>query len=195
MRRFLLLLLAIMTLATMVPGAVAQVGESPYIGEILLVPYNFAPHNWAFCNGQLLPINQNQALFALLGTTFGGNGTTNFALPDLRGRSPIGAGQGPGLLPYTLGEIGGQETVTLTVNQLPAHDHPAFGSTNQATTANPAGAVWATQTRLAIYSSATDSSHMFPSGPTGGTQAHDNRSPYLTLNYIISLFGIFPSQN
>jgi microcystin-dependent protein len=195
MRRCLVLLVAIMTLAAVVPVARAQVGDNPYIGEILLVPFNFAPHNWAFCNGQLLPIIQNQALFSLLGTQFGGNGTTNFALPDLRGRSPIGAGQGPGLTPYNVGETGGQETVTLTVNQLPAHDHPAFGSANQATMTNPSGAVWATQTRLTIYSSTTDSTHMAPSGLTGGNQPHDNRAPYLTLNYIISLAGIFPTRN
>lgn len=195
MQRCLVLLLAIMSLAAVVPVARAQVGGTPYIGEILLVPFNFPPKGWAFCSGQLLPINQNQALFSLLGTQFGGNGTTNFALPDLRGRSPIGAGQGPGLTPYVVGETGGQETVTLTVNQLPTHDHPAFGSANTATTTSPSGAVWATQTRLTIYSSTTDSTQMFPSGLTGGNQAHDNRSPFLSLNYIISLQGIFPSQN
>jgi microcystin-dependent protein len=181
----------------LLPQASAQVGGGPWIGEVLLVPYNFAPAGWAFCSGQLLPISQNTALFALLGTTFGGDGIHTFALPDLRGRSPIGSGQGPGLQNYFLGQTGGEEQVTLTVSQIPAHHHAAFGSSNTATSASPGGLTWAAQTRLNIYSS-TDGTAMAPSGTTGGlsgvTQPHDNRSPYLTLNYIIALQGIFPAR-
>lgn len=172
----------------------AQVGGSPYIGEILLVPYNFAPAGWLLCQGQLLSISQNTALFSLLGTTYGGDGISNFALPDLRGRSPIGFGQGPGLQTYIEGQSGGEETVTLTLSQIPTHSHRAFGSTNVATTASPGNAVWATETRLNIYSSVGGTA-MAPSSLTGGNQPHDNMSPYLTLNYVIAVRGIFPPRS
>lgn len=193
MRRTLVLVLGLMTLGFLSQPLTAQVGGSPYIGEILLVPYNFQPHGWLFCQGQLLAINQNQALFSLLGTTYGGDGQVNFALPDLRGRSPIGFGQGPGLQNYTQGQSGGEETVTLTLNQVPSHSHTAYGSANTATTASPGNAVWATETRLNIYSSGGGTA-MAPSGVSGGNQPHDNMSPYLTLNYIIAVQGIFPTR-
>ena len=189
-----LLFLGLMVLGFSSQPVEAQVGSEPNIGEILLVPYNFAPHGWALCQGQLLSISQNTALFSLLGTTYGGDGRVNFALPDLRGRSPIGFGQGPGLQNYEIGQIGGEETVTLTVNQIPSHSHTAFGSANTATTASPSGAIWATETRLKIYSSVGGTA-MAPSSSTGGGQPHDNMSPYLTLNYVIALQGIFPSRN
>jgi microcystin-dependent protein len=181
---------------SLVPEAKAQVGQSPYLGEILAVPYNFAPAGWTFCNGQILSLQQNTALFSLLGTTYGGNGTTNFALPDLRGRTPISSGNGPGLSQYDLGETGGEEQVTLTVSQIPAHSHVPNGTSVAGTTASPAGEVWATQTRVNVFSSAANAA-MAPLALAlvGGGQPHDNRSPYLTLNYVIALEGIYPSRN
>jgi microcystin-dependent protein len=195
MRRILLLSLALGTLLAAVPMASAQVGSQPWVGEILLVPYNFAPKGWAECQGQLMTISQNTALFSLLGTTYGGDGKSNFALPDLRGRTPISSGQGPGLSDYFLGQTGGEETVTLTLNQIPAHTHTVIGSANVANVATPGGAVWATQSLLNIYGSSSDSP-MAPGaiGMTGSNLPHDNLSPYLTLNYIIALQGIFPSR-
>ena len=193
MGRIAVLLVGLMMLGFICRPVQAQVGTSPNVGEILLVPYYFAPHGFAMCDGQLMSIAQNTALFSLLGTTYGGNGTTNFSLPDLRGRSPIGFGQGPGLGSYFMGQSGGEETVTLTLNQIPTHNHRAFGSTNTVTTASPAGAIWATETRLNIYSSGGGTT-MAPSGLAGGNQPHDNMSPYLTLNYVIALSGIYPSR-
>jgi len=195
MCRSLLVLTVLMAGLTVVPVASAQVGETPYIGEILAVPFNFAPKGWATCQGQLLAISQNTALFSLLGTYYGGNGVNTFALPDLRGRTPVGMGQGPGLSRYDIGQTGGEETVTLQVSQMPAHTHTAFGSLNAGTTATPTGAVWATQTRVYVYSS-SQSTQMAPQalGPAGGSQPHDNMSPYLVLNYVIALNGIYPAR-
>lgn len=196
MRRSLLVLLGLMVGLSVAPAANAQAGESPYLGEILAVPYNFAPKGWIVCAGQILPINQYQALFSLLGTTYGGNGTTNFALPDLRGRTPISSGQGPGLSNYTLGQTGGEEQVTLTIRQLPPHTHQAYGSTTVATTASPAGDTWATQTRADLFSSGGGTAMATGAlASVGGGQPHENRSPYLVLNYVIALEGIFPSRN
>lgn len=196
MRRTLVLILGLGMLLAAVPTASAQVGSQPYVGEILLVPYNFAPKGWAECAGQLMPISQNTALFSLLGTFYGGDGKSTFALPDLRGRTPIGSGQGPGLSDYFLGQTGGEESVTLLVNQMPAHTHTVIGSSNVATVATPGGTVWASQSLLNIYGTSSDSP-MAPGavGMTGGGQPHDNLSPYLTLNYIIALQGIFPARN
>lgn len=196
MRRYLYLWLVLIAgiLPSLAPAANAQAGQTPYLGEVLLVPYNFAPRGWAMCQGQILSIQTNTALFSLLGTTFGGDGIRTFALPDLRGRTPISSGQAPGLSFYSLGQTGGEETVTLTVNQIPAHNHRVYGSTKPVTTASPGGNIWATETRLNIYSSSGGTA-MAPSGMTGGGQPHDNRSPYLTLNYIIALQGVFPAQN
>lgn len=196
MRRTLILTLAFAALLGFTLPAKAQVGGQPYVGEILLVGFNFAPKGWAFCNGQILPIAQNTALFSLLGTTYGGNGVQTFALPDLRSRTPIGSGQGPGLSPYALGQTGGEETVTLTAEQMPAHTHNVFGSSTIANKATPGGNLWATQSLLQIYSATSDSGMADGSvTPAGSGQPHDNRSPYLTLNYIIALGGIFPSRN
>jgi microcystin-dependent protein len=199
MRKSLILALAIGGLFVAAPATKAQVGGSPYLGEILLVPYNFAPRGWAFCQGQILPIEQNTALFSLLGTTYGGDGIQTFALPDLRGRSPISSGQGPGLQNYDLGQTGGEEAVTLSISQIPSHTHPVVGSTNVANLAGPSGAVWATQSLLNIYSNySSDFNTSMAAGAvsmTGNGQPHDNRSPYLTLNYIIALQGIYPSRN
>jgi microcystin-dependent protein len=165
----------------------------PYLGEIRLVPFTFAPKGWALCAGQLLPINQNQALFALLGTNFGGDGRTTFALPDLRGRVPVGAGQGAGGSNYQVGSNGGEETVKLTVSQLPPHAHPVRADSAASTTKNPTGAVPASGGAYGATTNAKMKAGML--GQTGGGQAHDNRQPYLSLNYIIALQGIFPSQN
>jgi microcystin-dependent protein len=166
--------------------------DEPFLGEIRLVPYSFAPKGWALCAGQLLPINQNQALFSLLGTTYGGNGQTNFALPDLRGRVPVGAGQAPGGSSYALGAAGGQETVKLTSGQLPAHAHPVRASSGGSTTPNPANSFPAAGGAYAASQNAKMAATMV--GRTGSGQPHDNRQPYLSLNYIIALQGIYPSQ-
>jgi microcystin-dependent protein len=176
--------------------------SEPFIGQIMMFAGNFAPKGWAFCEGQLLPIAQNTALFSILGTTYGGNGTTTFALPDLRGRVPIQPGQGPGLSPYSLGQMSGSESVTLIATQMPAHTH-AFGAHGgQGDQPSPEGNVPAvtvdpnTQQPLNSYSG-TVSTTMAPSSVslTGGSQPHQNMQPYLCLNFIIALEGIFPSRS
>jgi microcystin-dependent protein len=164
--------------------------STPFIGSITLFAGNFAPRGWAFCNGQLLPINQNTALFSLLGTTYGGNGMTTFALPDLRGRVPTHAGQGPGLSPYTLGESAGSESVTLTAAQMPAHNHAQPATNAEQGTSRPGNAVPA---KGGVYAGASDGSAMAPSSAAGGGLPHDNRAPYLALNFIIALQGIYPA--
>ena len=169
---------------------------TPFIGQITLFAGNFAPRGWAFCNGQILSIAQNTALFSILGTTYGGNGQTTFALPDLRGRVPMHPGQGPGLSSRTLGEVGGTETTTLNVSQLPAHTHPVAPQANDGaqTTNRPGGAYPA---RGGAYAGSPGATPMgaTPSGPAGSSQPHNNVQPYLGLNYIIALEGIFPSRN
>ena len=164
--------------------------STPFLGEIKIVSFNFAPKGWALCNGQLLPINQNQALFALLGTTYGGDGRVNFALPDLRGRVPMHFGAG-----FVLGERAGEENHTLTLPEMPAHSHPVTGSSNPADQGTCQNNFWA-YTSSNAYSSTVDS-QMAPSivNSLGGDQPHTNLSPYLTLNFCIALQGIFPSQN
>lgn len=172
--------------------------STPFIGEIRMFGGNFAPQGWAFCNGQLLPIAQYDALFALIGTTYGGDGQTTFALPDLRGRIPIHAGQGAGLSNRTLGEISGVESVTLTVNQLPAHAHALLGSTDVSGQSSPAGNVLAQPSTIDLYRPATvPSAALSPNAITsaGGSQPHDNMGPFLCVTFIIALEGIFPSQN
>jgi microcystin-dependent protein len=167
--------------------------SDPFLGQLVLVPYNFAPRGWAFCNGQLLAINQNQALFALIGPAFGGDGRTNFALPDLRGRVPLSSGQGPALENYTLGQTGGAEHVALTAAQMPAHAHTLNVHAGRPDQSNPTGHMLASGS---VYSdkppnaAASDSSI----GPAGSGQPHENRPPFLTLNWIIALEGIFPSR-
>jgi microcystin-dependent protein len=165
----------------------------PYIGEIRLVPFNFAPKGWALCAGQLLTINQNQALFALLGTEYGGDGRTTFALPDLRGRVPIGAGQPPAGSSYPLGATGGQETVELKTRELPRHAHAVHASSAAATTKNPDTAYPARGGAYAGQKDVRMKAAMV--GRTGGGEGHENRQPYLSLNYIIALQGIFPPQS
>src|SRR5689334_10566877 len=169
----------------------------PFLSEIRIFSFNFPPKGWAFCNGQLLPINQNQALFSLLGTTYGGDGQTTFGLPDLRGRAPIHAGQGPGLTNRTPGEMGGSETVTLTQAQLPGHTHVPLASPDPGTSTGPTDGVWAaSSTGDKQYASASDTA-MNPAtiSTTGGNQPHENRQPYLAANFIIALEGIYPSRS
>lgn len=172
------------------------------IGEIRLFAGNFAPRNWAFCAGQLMSISQNTALFSILGTTYGGNGQTTFALPDLRGRVPVGTGQGPGLSNKDLGQLAGVETVTLSTTQMPAHNHLVNVNSGAGTSGAPngnfiAGAVDATANALPSFATAANANTLNAGSiaNTGGSQPHENMPPYLGLNYIICLFGIFPSRN
>jgi microcystin-dependent protein len=167
--------------------------SEPYLSEIRLVSFLFPPRGWALCNGQLLPINQNQALFALLGTTYGGDGRITFALPDLRGRAPVHMGDG-----FTLGEQGGEPTHTLTIAELPQHVHPVNATTAGATTATPSNAVMlATSNGANAYQSPQNLVAMDPTADSiiGGGQPHENRQPYLVLAFCIALVGIFPSRN
>lgn len=163
----------------------------PYVGEIRMFAGNFAPAGWMFCSGQLIPISENETLFNLIGTTYGGDGQETFALPDLRGRLPIHQGNG-----FTLAETGGVEEVTLNVNQLPSHSHLLFASSDVANSPNPAASVLARSAQVSIFINASPSVSMAPQflGNTGGNQPHSNFQPYLCVEFIISLFGIFPSQ-
>ena len=165
--------------------------SEPFLGEIKIISWNFPPKGWTFCNGQLLPINQNQALFSILGTTYGGDGRVNFGLPNLQGRSPVHVGNG-----ISLGELGGETAHTLNISELPAHNHPTFGSSSSPSLASPAGNLWAAG-NASVFAPANDNTSMNPACilPTGGSQPHENMSPYLVLNFIIALQGIFPSQN
>jgi microcystin-dependent protein len=164
--------------------------SEPFLGEIKIISWNFPPKGWTFCNGQLLPINQNQALFSILGTTYGGDGMRTFGLPNLQGRMPVHVGNG-----IVLGEQGGETTHTLNISELPAHNHVAVGSTN-APSGLISGNLWATFAGQTPYATASSGS-MDPTSilATGGNQPHENMSPYLVLNFIIALQGIFPSQN
>lgn len=179
--------------------------SEPFLSEIKLVSFNFAPKGWAMCNGQLLPINQNQALFALLGTTYGGNGQTNFALPNLRGRIPIHFGNG-----HTLGEAAGATAVTINIQQLPAHTHLVNARTDVVLPdpgpQDPTGKLFA-KPQVALQGGNIQSANLYGApanmvalnpgtvSNVGGSQPHNNMMPYLTLNWIIALQGIFPSQN
>jgi microcystin-dependent protein len=167
-----------------------------FIGEIKMFGGNFAPRNYAFCNGQLLPISQNTALFSLLGTTYGGNGQTTFALPNLQGNVPMGQGPGPGLSPRTLGETDGVPSVTLLESQLPPHSHTQQASTAAATaTAGPSGAPAATT--VPLYSAGSRDAPMAAAavGAAGNSAPHNNMAPYLAVSFIICLFGVFPARN
>ncbi|QHS51741.1 phage tail protein [Edaphobacter sp. 12200R-103] len=172
-----------------------------YLGEIRPTAFNFAPVGWALCQGQILPISRYTALFSLLGTYFGGNGTTTFSLPDLRGRVGIGLGTGTGLSPYTIGESAGEENVSLTLNQIPLHSHLASANANPGGNTSPQGSVW-TQVNDGAGTSYNDYAPPPPNvtmppttlSPTGGSQPMNILQPYLTLNYIIALEGIFPPR-
>lgn len=174
----------------------------PFVGEIRIFPFNFAPKGWAFCDGQLLPLSQNTALFSLLGTTYGGNGKTNFALPDLRGMAPMHPGQGPGLSPHDLGETSGSDTVTLISSELPAHSHQVRGNAGEGSKESPDSALWANPRGRRsgnIYTNdlTTDLKSMSYQAiaPTGGSQPHNNLQPYLTFYFCIALQGVFPPRS
>lgn len=162
----------------------------PFLGEIKIISWNFPPKGWAFCNGTLLPINQNQALFSILGTTYGGDGRQTFGLPNLQGRTPVHVGNG-----VNLGEIGGETAHTLNISELPTHNHVPVGSSTVGTLTSASGNLWGSSSANP-YNSASNTA-MNPSCvvPAGGNQPHENMSPYLVLNFIIALQGIFPSQN
>ena len=162
----------------------------PYVGEIRMFAGNFAPNGWMFCEGQLLPISENETLFQLIGTTYGGDGQSSFALPDLRGRIPIHQGNG-----VILAETGGAEEVTLTVNQIPAHTHPLRASTSQATSQTPTNLVLASAQATTYFNIPDSLTNLSPLSvaSAGGSQPHTNFQPYLCIDFIISLFGIFPS--
>ncbi|HXM34528.1 MAG TPA: tail fiber protein [Pyrinomonadaceae bacterium] len=162
----------------------------PFLAEIRIMSFGFAPKGWALCNGQLLPINQNQALFSLLGTTFGGDGRVNFGLPDLRGRTPIHMGQG-----HTLGERAGEQAHTLTLQEIPTHIHGTRGSSNNADNVIPSANVFGVV--VGLYGAPTNLTSLLPAtiANAGGSQAHQNMQPFLALTFAIALQGIFPSQN
>ncbi|MCM3628986.1 tail fiber protein [Paenibacillus glycanilyticus] len=168
-----------------------------YLGEIRMFGGNFAPEGWAFCNGQLLSISQNDALYTLLGTTYGGDGVNTFALPDLQGRLPVHTGRSSASgKTYTLGEKAGSESVTLIMNQLPAHSHAAYSSSLAGTTSSPENAFWAASDK-SLYSDAASNATLNAAaiGVTGGSQPHDNMMPYTAISFIISLTGVYPSQS
>jgi microcystin-dependent protein len=170
--------------------------SQPTVGEIRMFSGNFAPAGWMFCEGQLVPISDYETLFNLIGTTYGGDGQSTFALPDLRGRVPIHMGQGSGLSSYTIGQNGGVEIVTLTTQQIPVHNHALLASAAAGTDAGPGGNVLAASTTVALYSAHAPSKALNAGSVSsdGGSQPHDNFQPYLCVSFIISLFGAYPSR-
>ena len=209
-KRTTLGLLATVSVCCYSAPAAAQ-GTDPFLGQLMLVPYNFCPRGWSNADGQILSIAQNTALFSLLGTTYGGNGQTTFALPDLRGRVPISQGQGPGLSNYVEGQTSGTETVTLTVNQMPTHNHAATATAlirvvggQQANTPNPLRNSFATTGTANTYSTAAPTANYMDAnnvnaqvtvGNSGGSQPFSILQPYLALQWCIAVTGIFPSRN
>ena len=170
----------------------------PFVAEIRIFPFNFAPKGWAFCDGQLLHLSQNTALFSLLGTTYGGDGKSTFALPDLQGCAPMHPGQGPGLSLHDLGESGGSETVTLLESEIPAHSHTWSASASDGISQSPAGQKLATGVGgIAMYAPLGSATTLSPSAlaPAGGSLPHNNMMPYLTLNFCIALQGVFPPRS
>ncbi|MEO8135993.1 MAG: tail fiber protein [Betaproteobacteria bacterium] len=170
----------------------------PFIGEIRMFGGNFPPAGWALCQGQLMAISQNDTLFTLIGTTYGGDGQETFGIPDLQGRCPMHAGQGPGISQtYQLGEKAGVESVTLGTNQIPIHTHGFLASTGVASSLTPTNQIVAQSAQRAIYYEDTSTTNLAANSlaPAGGSQPHENMQPFLCINFIISLFGVFPSQN
>ena len=170
----------------------------PFVAEIRIFPFNFAPKGWAWCDGQLMPLSQNTALFSLLGTTYGGDGESNFALPDLQGRAPMHPGQGPGLSLHDLGETGGSETVTLLESEIPAHAHAVQASSDPADVQSPSPArSWARSAPGFAYTSGNPNTTMAPEAlaPAGGDAPHNNLQPYLTFYFNIALQGVFPPRS
>jgi microcystin-dependent protein len=169
----------------------------PFVGEIRMFAGSFAPAGWAFCDGQTMPISENDTLFTLIGTTFGGDGEETFNLPDLQGRVPMHQGTGKDGITYTIGEKAGSESVTLTTQQIPIHTHTFTGKTTNGTEASPAGALLATSTSLQPYAQVSPSDASFAANsitPVGGSQPHENMQPFLVISFILSLFGVFPQQ-
>ena len=171
----------------------------PFVAEIRIFPFNFAPRGWAFCDGQLLPLSQNTALFSLLGTTYGGDGRSTFALPDLQGRAPMAQGQGPGLTLRDLGETGGSDTVSLLPSEIPSHGHALLAAANAATTAVPSPSVGLARSRGANLYQTNANSGLVPLAPealapAGGDQPHNNMQPYLTFYFCIALQGVYPPR-
>lgn len=171
--------------------------SNPYIGEIRMFGASFAPAGWAFCDGQLVPISENDALFTLIGTTYGGDGQETFALPNLQSRIPIHAGTGGDGIAYQLAEQFGTESVTLTIQQIPIHNHAMIASTDLGTASNPGSNILANSSAIKMYTASAPSIALNPTQAitsVGGSQPHENLQPYLCISFIISLFGIFPSQ-
>jgi microcystin-dependent protein len=171
----------------------------PFVAEIRIFPFNFAPKGWAWCDGQLLPLSQNTALFSLLGTTYGGNGKSNFALPDLQGRAPMHPGQGPGLSLHDLGETGGSETVSLLESEIPAHSHTLMASAAPGNRTNPTGNSFARTSGATPYIPVASAPPLVnlsdqALAPAGGDQPHNNLMPYLTFYFCIALQGVFPPR-
>jgi microcystin-dependent protein len=164
--------------------------STPFLGELKIFSFNFSPRGWAMCNGQTLPISQNAAPFAILGTTYGGDGTTNFALPNLQGATPIGAGGN-----FVLGAVGGEVNHTLIIGEMPSHTHVPEGNTMAASAGSPSGALWAQETDNSYSAAASGSMLPAAIGNAGGSQPHNNMQPYSVLNICIALVGIFPSRN
>jgi len=178
------------------PRAVATV--DPYVGQVISVAFDFCPVGWVRADGSLLPIAEYETLFTLYGTTYGGDGESTFAVPDLRGRAPIGAGAGPGLSTRTEGQQGGVETTTLTVAQLPTHTHPLRASTLDANATNPAGALFSRKTRTPTFRGGSPPDTLFDSSaitPAGGGQPHENMSPFTVINWCIAAYGVFPTPD
>jgi len=197
MKKVLMLSFIVLLLGAVALPQTVNAQSEPFVGQLMMVAFNFCPTGWLPCNGQLLEIAQNQALYSLLGTTYGGDGKNTFALPDLRGRVPLDQGQGPGLSPYELGQTGGQETVTLTQAQMPAHNHHLFASTGAATSSKPNGDALANTQSTHIYSTVHPAAAMNASsiGEAGGGKPFGIRQPYLTINYCIAVQGVYPPRN
>src|SRR5689334_18403895 len=169
----------------------------PFVAEIRIFPFNFAPTGWAFCDGQILPLSQNTALFSLLGTVYGGDGKSNFALPDLQGRAAMQQGQGPGLSLYDLGQEGGSDTVTLLTSEIPVHTHQLTASLSDGLFTQPADQLFAQGVGVNIWDTTAVNTQLAPNAiaPAGGGLPHNNMQPYLTLQYCIALQGVFPPHS
>ncbi|SFC55536.1 phage tail protein [Flavobacterium phragmitis] len=168
----------------------------PFVAEIRIFPFNFPPRGWAFCNGQLLPISQQTSLFSLLGTTYGGDGKSTFALPDIQGRTPMQPGQGPGLSLHDLGETGGTETVTLLESEIPSHSHSLMAATSNSQSISPTNNSFGRGNPVRVYSTGVANTDMSANSinPTGGSVPHNNMMPYLTMNFCIAIQGVYPPR-
>ena len=187
----------VVLLVTSIGWHTPAVASEPFIGQIQYFPYNFAPRSWTFCNGQLLPVSSNTALFSLLGTTYGGDGRTTLGIPDMRGRAPIHPGSGPGLSTYRSGEKGGVENVALTVNEFPTHTHNLAGTNNIGNQSSPAGGALSRDGRDQTYRNEAPNTDMHADSvvSAGSGLAHNNMPPYLALNCNIALNGVYPQRN